>query len=341
MQKNKRIVIFNVNWLGDVLFSTPVIRALRQSYPQAYLACIIPARCLPVLEANPYLDEIIFFDDRSTHKSLFAKINFIFTLKKRRFDTAILLHGSLTRALISKLAGIPERIGYDTKRRGFLLTRKINPPRVDSLHRVDYYLGVIQAWGVKPVGQRLDLFLDPNDQKGCDDFLGRSGLTPDDIIVGINPGGNWLPKRWPTESWKKLSDKLIADLGVKVVVTGGLEDLAFAEEIAHGGGAVIAAGKLNLRQSAALFKRLNIFICADTGPLHIANAVGAKKIIALFGPTDACLTGPIPDENVCILQKNIGCTIPCYQKNCPDNRCMKAIGVDEVFTQVRKMIGVN
>jgi len=98
---------------------------------------------------------------------------------------------------------------------------------------------------------------------------------------------------------------------------------------------ILLCGMLNLKQLGALCRRLDLFVTADTGPLHIANAVGAKKIIALFGPTQTTVTGPYPGKNVIILQKDVGCKIPCYVKNCKDNRCMKAITVDDVVGQVR------
>jgi ADP-heptose:LPS heptosyltransferase len=100
---------------------------------------------------------------------------------------------------------------------------------------------------------------------------------------------------------------------------------------------VIAAGTFNLKQVGALCKRLDVFISADTGPLHIANAVGTKTIIALFGPTDPKITGPYPLKNVIVLQKDIGCKIPCYVVDCKDRRCMMAVTPDEVFAHVKSL----
>jgi ADP-heptose:LPS heptosyltransferase len=97
----------------------------------------------------------------------------------------------------------------------------------------------------------------------------------------------------------------------------------------------VATALLNINQLAALCKRLGLFITADTGPLHIANAVGLKRIIALFGPTSSRITGPYPENNVVILSKDVGCKIPCYIKSCKDNRCMKAISPDEVIEKIK------
>lgn len=124
VKTNKRILIFNVNWLGDVLFSTATIRAIRRNFPGSFIACIIPSRCYPILKGNPYLDEVIIFDEKDRHKGILAKLKFVKLLKAKGFDTVFLLHRSFRRALICRLADIPERLGYFTKKRGFLLTKR-------------------------------------------------------------------------------------------------------------------------------------------------------------------------------------------------------------------------
>lgn len=336
----KRILIFNVNWLGDVLFSTAAIRNIRRNYPGAYIACIIPSRCYAILKDNPYLDELIIFDERDRHKGILSKLDFISLLKNKKFDTVFLLHRSFSRALICRLAGIPERIGHYTKKRSFLLTKKIVPPKRDSLHRIDYYLDVIEKAGLRIEDRYLDFFFAPADEKHVADFLSKNSVLKGDFIAAINPGGNWLPKRWAVDYWAQLADKLIHQLGLKVIITGSVSDLKLAGQIKEKmkEAALIACGSLNIKQLGALAKRANLFITADTGPMHIANAVGCKNIIAIFGPTSREITGPYPCGNVAILQKDVGCAMPCYKVNCRDNRCMKAVTPDDVLAQVKKIL---
>jgi len=335
----KRILIFNVNWLGDVLFSTATLRNIRRNYPDSYIACAIPSRCYLVLKDNPYLDEIIIFDERDRHKGIFSKLNFVRLLKNKGFDTVFLLHRSFSRALLCRLAGIEERIGHYTKKRSFLLTKKITPPKKDSLHRIDYYLDVIEKAGLRVEDRYLDFVFSPEDQKAVDDFLNRNSVSPEDFVVALNPGGNWYPKRWPKEHWQRLADKLIAELKAKVIITGSVTDLTLAKQIQDGmkEKPLVACGVFNIKQLGALAKRVDLFITADTGPLHIANAVGAKKIIAIFGPTAKDITGPYPETNVVILQKDVGCVIPCYKVHCRDNRCMAAVTPDDVLAEVKKI----
>ena len=338
MRKPSRILIFDVNWLGDVLFSTPVIRNIRYNFPNSFIACVIPSRCFQVLEGNPYLDEIIFFDERNQQRSLKEKLKFINLIKAKRFDMAFLLHRSFTRAFILWLAGIKERVGYATKKRAFLLTKKIPHPDRDSLHRIDYYLGVIKGAGLKVIDKHLDFFISKEDFIFVDNFLKENKITETDLLVGINPFGNWLPKRWPVNYWKELIQKITEQIPSKIIITGGKDDLSLAQDIkTNNPSVIITCGKLNLKQFGALCKRLNLFISADTGPLHIANTVGTKKIIALFGPTSLITTSPYPIDNVIILKKDVGCKIPCYVVNCNDNRCMKAITPEEVLKEIKRI----
>jgi len=335
----KKILIFNVNWLGDVLFSTATIRNIRHNYPDSFIACVIPSHCYPILKGNPHLNEIIIFDEKERHAGTLAKLKFVQLLKSKEFDAVFLLHRSLTRALICRLADIPHRIGYYTKKRGFLLTKRIAPVGKDSMHRIDYYLNVIEKAGLRVEDRYLEFFFDEEDAKAVDDFLTKKSITKDDLLITINPGGNWMPKRWPEEHWAMLADKLIGELGAKVVITGSHNDIAVAQNIAGlmKEKPVIVSGIFNLKQLGALSRRTDLFITADTGPLHIANAAGTKRIIALFGPTSAEITGPYPLKNISVLSKDVGCKIPCYVVNCKDNRCMKAITPDDVMKEARKL----
>ncbi len=336
-KKPKRVLVFNVNWLGDVLFSTAVIRNIRYNFPDAFIACAIPSRCYAVLKGNPHLDEIIIYDEQDRHKGLADKMKFVVQLKAKKFDTAFLLHRSLTKALIARLAGIKERVGYHTKKRGFLLTKKIEPPPVNSMHRIDYYLNIIEKAGLKVEDRFCDICISEEDLKFTEGFLNAQGISKEDFLVGINAGGNWGPKRWPKEHWAALADHLIRDLGAKVIITGSRQDKPLAEDILGlmKEKPIVACGVLNLKQLGALCKRLDLFVTADTGPLHIANAAGAKQIIALFGPTSSQITGPVPLRSTIILQKDSACQIPCYVVDCKDNRCMKMITPEDVIDKVK------
>ncbi len=337
----ERILIFNVNWLGDVLFSTAFIRNLRRNYPGSHIACVIPLRCAAVLKSNPHLNEVLYFDERTTHQGMLEKLAFAQALKRKKFDTVFLLHRSMSRALMCRIAGISERIGYYTRKRAFLLTSRIIPPDIRKVHRIDYYLGLLSRSGLAVEDRHPEFFLGPDDEAAADAFLKDAGVSGRESLVGLNPGGNWLPKRWPKEHWKELARELSRLPGVRLVITGSAQDAPLAEEIAEGvsGKPLISCAALDIAGFAALTRRMALFISADSGPLHIATASGSPRIIGLFGPTDVSITGPVPEHRVKVLQHTGECAIPCYSSECTDYRCMRAISVKEVLDEARAQLG--
>lgn len=333
-----KILIVEVNWLGDVLFSTPAIKALRGKFPDSFIACLAVPRVREVLENNPCVNEIIINDEDGSHRGFWGRMRLAAQLRKKDFDLAILFHRSFSRALTVYLSGIPRRIGYHTPKRALLLTDALPMPKKDSLHRVDYYLGIIKGLGCGSQDRRYEFFTNRKDDIFIEHFLQEEGIGSEEFLVCLNAGGNWGPKRWPEENFAKLADRLISECNAKVIFSGSKEDVGLVKEIA---GAmahkpVIAAGRTSLSQLAALFKKAGIVISADSGPLHIAASVGAN-LICLFGPTSAAITGPIGKGLIRVLQKDIGCTIPCYDKNCNDSKCMREITVEDVLSEVKQM----
>jgi len=340
--KNK-ILIVNVNWLGDVVFSTPFIRAIRRNFSDSHIACMVVPRCKEVLELNPNIDELIIYDEDGDCKSLAGKLRFTRQLRNKGFDRVFLLHRSFTRALIVWLAGIPERIGYFYKKRAFLINKNIDSPG-GSLHRADYFLGLAKGYGLEVDNGPCDFAVSDEDRNRAAAFLEEAGISRDDLIVVLNPGGNWMPKRWPKENFAKLADSLIEKFSAKVLITGSGKDRALAQDIAGSMKArpVICCGETTLRQFAALVKRADLVISNDSGPLHIAAAVKKSGVIGLYGPTSPKITGPYaPDglSNYIVIHKKIDCSIPCYTYDCNEYRCMEAISVNEVLEAAGTILG--
>ncbi|MDD5449863.1 MAG: lipopolysaccharide heptosyltransferase II [Candidatus Omnitrophica bacterium] len=334
----EKILLVNVNWLGDVLFSTPLIRAIRQRFPGAHIACVIVPRVRAILELNPNINEIIIYDEDGAHKGPLGKLRFILDLRSKKFGTALILHRSLTRALLVFLAGIPKRIGYRTKKRSFLLTSAIDLPG-EELHRVDWFLKLGEALAITRPARDYEFFISKKDREAARAFLAKEGVKDFDVLIALNPGGNWDPKRWPAENFAKLADSLVEKIDAKFIITGAKKDLALADNIASmmKQRPVIACGRFTLKESAAILERANLVIANDSGPMHMAVAVGAKTV-ALFGPTSPEITGPIGKGSFTVLQKATGCVIPCYNLACGDYRCMKALTVDYVLTEALKLL---
>jgi len=330
---SKRILIVEVNWIGDVLFSTPFIRAVREANPDSYIACLAHPRCAEILEGNPRLSEIITYDEEGAHRSLIGKLKLVAGLRSKRFDTAFVLHRSFTKALLVMLAGIPERIGYATKNRSRILTKPIDEPAED-IHKVEYFLNIARSSGISPKSVSYEFFVTGADRAYAAALLKTGLVEAGDKVVVMCPGGNWDPKRWPKENYAALADKLIERYGVKVVMAGAKKDVKLAEDIkqAMKNSPIIACGRTTLKQLGALFELSDLVVANDTGPMHLAVAMKADTI-ALFGPTSPELTGPYGEANYRVISKNKTCDVPCYDVTCAASRCMEAIAVDDVVKE--------
>jgi lipopolysaccharide heptosyltransferase II len=334
----KRILIVNVNWIGDVIFSTPFIKAIRDAYPDGYIACLLHPRCAQILEGSPRIDEIIIYDEEGRHKSIIGKLMLISYLRKIRFDTAFILHRSFTKALLTFLAGIKERIGYPTKSRGRLLTRVIGLPE-EEVHKVEYFLGLARGCGIEVRESSYEFFIRDTDRNSMKEFLKRHGVADEDRLIVLCPGGNWGPKRWPKSNFAKLADMLAAGLNAKIVLSGAEKDSVLAGEIRGmmKSSPVISCGLTTLKELGALLERADLVVANDSGPMHLAVAM-KSNVIALFGPTSPGLTGPYGNGRYRVICKNEECEVPCYDITCADNRCMSAISVEEVFKEAEKLI---
>lgn len=333
-----KILVVNVNWLGDVIFSLPIFRALKTAYPKAHIACLAVPRVREILEAAIHVNEIILYEEDGRHKSPLGKLKLILELKKQNFDIAFLLHRSLTRALFVFLAGIPRRVGYDTKGRGFLLTHKAKPLS-EMIHRSDYYLNVIESFGIKVDDRRCELAVSSQAQEDMRQLLSQKGINQKDFVVVVHAGGNWDLKRWPPENFAGTIEHLSRQEKTKIIIVGTQKDAALAREISSLSrtNPIILAGQTTLRQLMALMQRADVVLSADSGPLHLACGLGTKTI-ALFGPTRPEVTGPRGTGRAVILQKDVGCNRqPCYNLACPNNVCMQSISVDDVLAHIEQI----
>jgi heptosyltransferase-2 len=332
----KNILVINVNWLGDVVFSAPLFKAIKEQYPQSRVTCLAVPRVKEILECVDGIDEIIVYDEDGKHKSFFGKLSLISQLRQKKFDTALLLHRSLTRAWLVYLAGIPKRIGYDTKGRKSLLTQAIPEP-TEHLHRSDYYLGVGEKFGIAIKDRHCGLTVDDKASVRINAVLKEHNLTEHQFVI-IHPGGNWALKRWPVQNFNLLIQRLMKD-GWKIVITGSLGDQELAQKIVADlpQQPIILTGKLSLKELMAFMQKAKLVISGDSGPIHLAGAVGTPKF-GIFGPTRPEITGPRGIKPTFILQKNVGCNqVACYHLDCPSNLCMQAITVEDVLDAVRKV----
>jgi len=233
------------------------------------------------------------------------------------------------------LAGIPRRIGYSTKRRGVFLTTKVPLPLLESLHKVEYFLGIVRAEGIDVDSKYYEFHVGGEARSFASQFLASHGVKDNDFLVIFNPGGNWDPKRWPVERYAELGDRLVESHNAKVLITGAAKDEVLADNIIGkmSKKPVTSCGKTNLLELGALLERADLVISGDSGPMHMAVAIGTR-VIALFGPTSPKITGPYGRGDYKVIWKDVGCEVPCYDQTCKENRCMKAIAVDDVLREL-------
>ena len=327
----RKILVVEVNWLGDCVMSLPVFSALKEKFRDSYIGVMCPERVKELFEIIPSVDEVIEFDEKDTHRGFLSKIRFIKELKKKRFDTAFLLHRSFTKALICKLANIKERIGFKRKKTKFLLTKRVKPQK--NLHRRDYYFSLFEATGIPIKDKVPHLTLTSSLISLADKFFRKD----DSFWIGINPSANWALKRWPLFHFVSLIKYLLKE-DVKIVIVGQKKDQDIGEKLASLEKERIfnLCGKTILKELISVLNQIDLFISADSGPAHLSSALG-KETVVLFGPTSPSITAP-SGEKVHILRKDVGCKIPCYNLKCKDNICMKKITPEEVFLKIKEIM---
>jgi heptosyltransferase-2 len=330
------ILVRGVNWVGDAVMTIPAIRALRKACPGAHISLLVKPSVRPVFEAEPAVDEIIDYDDR--FRGIRGKISLAAFLRKRKFSRAILLQNAFDAALLAFLAGIPERTGYNRDGRGLLLTRPVACDGADrKVHHIQYYLNLLAAAGIRAEYTHPRIHLLPEEREKARESLSRLRRP----VLGINPGAAFgSAKRWLPGRFAGVASLFIRDTGGSVVIFGGGGETDIAKEIVAGresADMLDLAGKTSLRELIGLISECDVFLTNDSGPMHIAYAVGTP-LAALFGSTDPLLTGPVGEGNA-IIRKAFDCG-PCFKRTCArkDLRCMYAITADEVYESIRKIL---
>ncbi|HID95817.1 MAG TPA: lipopolysaccharide heptosyltransferase II [Candidatus Latescibacteria bacterium] len=340
MNVNK-ILIIQTAFIGDLILTTPLIRAAKRGFPKAWLSVLTIPRTAELLEGNPSVDEVLVYDKRGRDKGSRAFLKMVRGLRSGTFDLALIPHRSLRSALLPFLAGIPRRIGFDRSAGSFLFTKTI-PYRMD-VHQIERNLDLISALGVKINDRLPEVYPDRHDQGVVRRFLSANGISPSDRIVAIAPGSVWPTKRWLPERFAELADRLIGEQGVKVLLIGGGSDIELCSSIAAmmRFGAVLTAGKMSLRQSAALLSRSSLLLCNDSAPMHLAVAV-RTPVVAIFGPTSPSFGFAPYDSNSLVIQSDLECR-PCGihgGKRCPKGHfeCMKRIHPEQVLKEIAKKL---
>jgi lipopolysaccharide heptosyltransferase I len=299
-----RILLVKLSSLGDVVHALPVAAALRAARPGARLAWVVERREAAVLRGHPALDEVIEVDTRAWRRArgaagALAAARALLALGRRlraeRFDVALDLQGLLKSGVLTAVSGAPTRIGFGRgwsrePLSGVFTTVKVAPP-LAAVHVVDQYLALLAPLGIRTPRAVFDLPADDPAETRMDDVLASAGIKPRQRLVVVNPGAGRPDKRWPVSAFAELASRLLREAGAAVVVTWGPSERESAEAIVAGARAALLAPPTDLHELIALLRRASVVVAADTGPLHLAAALGVP-CVGLYGPTTARRNGP-------------------------------------------------
>jgi lipopolysaccharide heptosyltransferase I len=341
----RRIVLIKPSALGDIVHSLPVLTALRQRFPQTHIAWVVNRIYEPLLRGHPHLDDVIPFDRGFGRGDYFSALlgftRFLRRLRSERFELALDLQGLLRTGLMTFATGAPVRLGLASAREGagWFYTHTIDDMVVNSrseltaLHAVDRYWRVAEALGA---GDRPKTFHVPvcDDARRWTRSLFQSRPRPW-LAVGV--GARWRTKRWPPEHFAELTQRALDQFGGTAVFVGAPDEAALAEQAATRirGNVLNFAGQTTLPQLAALLAEVDVMIANDTGPLHLAVALG-RPVVAPYTCTQVARTGPFGQ-----LDRGIETTVWCrgsYLKKCDRLECMTELAPDRLWPHLQNIL---
>lgn len=341
-----RIVVFCPNLVGDTVMATPTLRALRQGFPAARITALIKPNVAPTLAGAPWIDDLIRFHPKSAEPEQ-RMPGVISRLRGERFDLAVLLPNSIRSALMAWLGGVERRVGYARGGRGLLLTDHLHAPR-DVRGRfapvpiVEYYLALARHLQCPVDSLACELFTTVADEQAADLAWQRLGLLGDRPVVCLNTGGAFGPaKNWPDAHFATLARRLVAELGVKVLVVCGPAERASARAIVAGADhpdvVSLAEEPVSIGLTKASVRRSALLVTTDSGPRHFAAGFGVP-VVSLFGPTHIAWTRTYHPLAI-HLQQPVPCG-PCQKPVCPlgHHRCMTELHPDAVFEASRRLL---
>lgn len=352
-QAAQRILIMRLGAFGDILMGTPLLAALRKAYPDAHISWVAEFAEREAIDANPYVDEILGWDSLYW-KRMIRRVQYPLwlvrawrvwrELKVRRFDVFISLQPE-EWLLLRRGSGAPIAIGiFDTFKRFYgkahnpqnrrSYTHPYDAPEL-AAHRTDQYLLALHALELPPAaGEPMSMGYTAEDRASAVEFLRQQGLADGRGFIVLAPMTTWPTKCWPADRYVALADALARRHGYRVVLIGSakerpaLEDIASRMEAAP----IAMAGELSFRQAAALLDRAALLVSGDTGPMHVASALGTPQI-ALFGPTSPEWYGP-RSARALVMAHPVPCG-PCDKKLCRNtddpHLCMRLLSVEEVL----------
>lgn len=339
----KRILIIAIRAIGDMVLITPVIESIKNNYPHISLSLLVDQSCADVFKKNPKIDRLYPVDRKpiSLLKVIKENKSLIKDIWLVDYDLSIdLFSRGLRGAIISILSGARYRIG-DTSRKGIknlFYNLRFNAPQ--NGHLVEQKLWMLKHIGIDNILPKLVLYISEDEKDFARKFLSSKGLNPDkNLLVGFFPSSGWINRNWPPEKFAILGDILQEKFDAKIILFGGERDRNVVESVAGlmRQSPFVFEPTPSLRHSILYMNECDLFVSNDTGPMHIAVALGIPTV-CLYGPGNRRLYGPWGD-NAYVICKGLDCS-PCAPFNdyCKNNKCMKLIEVDEVLEKINHIM---
>jgi heptosyltransferase II len=325
----KNIVVRMPNWIGDAVMSAPVLGLIKEKWPESIITLFGMPHILSLFEADPNVNFLLPIEKKETVYHL------IYKLREKKFDTGILLTNSFSSAWLFFRAHILNRLGFSKDMRKWMLTYSLPYPKEKGKeHHIKTYQSLLSDAGKK---EDPTLYIKESERSWANDFLEERGITRDQLIIGVNPSAAFGPSKcWLEERFRETSERLITEMGAHLLFFGDANAYDKNNRINLGfSNTHNLAGKTSLRELMPLIQRCDLFLTNDSGPMHIACALGTP-VVALFGSTSPKATGPY--KKGVYLYEKADCS-PCYKRECPiDFRCMKAITTEMVYQAIESQL---
>ncbi len=329
----------------------PALMDLRDCFSKADITILARPTIAELLREQCGINDVLVYEHRTVHRGLFGLLRLSQIIRKRAFDTAVLFQNAFEAAMLASLSNIPTRIGYATDGRGWLLSQSVRLPAPRSLHQTRYYQQLVQSITHVPSQDRIPkLVVTAKDELAWKGKIPEEFLSAEALLIGINPGSVYgSAKRWLPERYAELGDQVVAQFrkkypkysSIRCLLMGGQGEEVLGREIANrmGSKPIVLSGQTSIRELMSILKRCAVLVTNDTGPMHMAQALGVP-VVAIFGPTDPETTCP-SGLNQSLICAHVRCA-PCLLRACPiDHRCMKGISTDQVMTAVMKQVHGN
>ncbi len=341
----QKIIIRTPNHLGDCLMALPMVNEVKEAYPAGHLTVLVPESLADLFLSNPSIDEVITIPKKYTH-GLVAITKMKELLGNVKYDVGYILPPSFGSAAGFKLAGVKERIGYITDGRRLLLSKPLPLPMpINSVHRSELYYNLLRRGSGKDIEYvKPKLFLNDDDMNKAASLLENYDLPRKFDFIALSFRAVAESRRWGKDNYIELIKKIIAELKLKVVLVGTEDDKNIGDEIASACGTDAVknmAGVTSIREVASVISLAKLFVGNDSGPAHIAAAVGVP-VVVLSGADDPKSTSPIASDKVLLFQDQLEC-ISCVKNVCPNKgedfmACMREITVDRTFQAVQLLL---